>query len=450
MIQMRLTDLSNILNVKEINSGQTFKGISVNSRDTMPSNLFVAIKGARFDGHDYVKEAADKGAIAAVVERFNPKLSILQLVVSDTLKALGDLASVWRAKFKVPVIGITGSVGKTTVKEMIGSILSQLGSCLTSQGNMNNEIGLPLTLFSIQKDTDFVVVEMGAAKNGDIDYLAKIAKPNIGVITCCAPAHLENLESLENIAITKGALVSNLPSDGIAILNREDKFFDYWEGINSSSNLISFGDHGDCFSSEELTQANSSSFQVNCQSFTGKVKIGQLGKHNIKNALAAVAISCALGVDFDTVAKGLMKTPKIFGRLFWVKGERFNILDDSYNSNPRALSAAIDVLCFEKGEKWIVLGDMLELGLNAQDLHDESIIKMNEAGVNRLFTVGSFSAKSSLHFERISENFTDVDDLISRLTALIRASENKVSVLIKGSRAFNLDLVVEALKEANV
>ena len=203
---------------------------------------------------------------------------------------------------------------------MIGSILSQLGSCLTSQGNMNNEIGLPLTLFSIQKDTDFVVVEMGAAKNGDIDYLAKIAKPNIGVITCCAPAHLENLESLENIAITKGALVSNLPSDGIAILNREDKFFDYWEGINSSSNLISFGDHGDCFSSEELTQANSSSFQVNCQSFTGKVKIGQLGKHNIKNALAAVAISCALGVDFDTVAKGLMKTPKIFGRLFWLRG----------------------------------------------------------------------------------------------------------------------------------
>ena len=415
MIQMRLTDLSNILNVKEINSGQTFKGISVNSRDTMPSNLFVAIKGARFDGHDYVKEAADKGAIAAVVERFNPKLSILQLVVSDTLKALGDLASVWRAKFKVPVIGITGSVGKTTVKEMIGSILSQLGSCLTSQGNMNNEIGLPLTLFSIQKDTDFVVVEMGAAKNGDIDYLAKIAKPNIGVITCCAPAHLENLESLENIAITKGALVSNLPSDGIAILNREDKFFDYWEGINSSSNLISFGDHGDCFSSEELTQANSSSFQVNCQSFTGKVKIGQLGKHNIKNALAAVAISCALGVDFDTVAKGLMKTPKIFGRLFWVKRERFNILDDSYNSNPRALSAAIDVLCFEKGEKWIVLGDMLELGLNAQDLHDESIIKMNESGVNRLFTIGSLSAKSSLHFERISENFTDVNDLISRL-----------------------------------
>ena len=166
--------------------------------------------------------------------------------------------------------------------------------------------------------------------------------------------------------------------------------------------------------------------------------------------MAAVAISCALGVDFDTVAKGLMKTPKIFGRLFWVKGERFNILDDSYNSNPRALSAAIDVLCFEKGEKWIVLGDMLELGLNAQDLHDESIIKMNEAGVNRLFTIGSFSAKSSLHFERISENFTDVNDLISRLTALIRASENKVSVLIKGSRAFNLDLVVEALKEANV
>ena len=276
MIQMRLTDLSNILNVKEINSSQTFKGVSVNSRDTMPSNLFVAIKGARFDGHDYVKEAADKGAIAAVVERFNPKLSILQLVVSDTLKALGDLASVWRTKFKVPVIGITGSVGKTTVKEMIGSILSQLGSCLTSQGNMNNEIGLPLTLFSIQKDTDFVVVEMGAAKNGDIDYLAKIAKPNIGVITCCAPAHLENLESLENIAITKGALVSNLPSDGIAILNREDKFFDYWEGINSSSNLISFGDHGDCFSSEELTQANSSSFQVNCQSFTGKVKLHSL------------------------------------------------------------------------------------------------------------------------------------------------------------------------------
>ncbi len=450
MIQMRLTDLSNILNVKAINSDQTFKGVSINSRDTIPSNLFFAIKGTRFDGHDYVKEAADKGAIAAVVERFNPKLSILQLVVSDTLKALGDLASAWRAKFKVPVIGITGSVGKTTVKEMIGSILSQLGTCLTSQGNMNNEIGLPLTLFSIEKDTDFVVVEMGAAKKGDIDYLAKIAKPNIGVITCCAPAHLEKLESLENIAITKGALVNNLPSDGVAILNREDKFFDYWKRINSSSNLISFGNDGDCFSSQELIQANSSSFQVNCQSFTGKVKIEQLGKHNIKNALAAAAASLAIGIDFDTIANGLMKTPKIFGRLFWVKGERINILDDSYNANPKALSAAIDVLCYEKGERWIVLGDMLELGLNAQELHDQSIIRMNKAGIDRLFTIGSFSAKSSQHFERTSENFTDVNSLILRLRELICASEYKVSVLIKGSRALNLDMVAEALKEANI
>lgn len=450
MIQMRLNDLSSIFNIKGINSDQTFKGVSINSRNTMPSNLFIAIKGTRFDGHDYVKDAADKGAIAAVVERFNPKLSIVQLVVSDTLKALGDLASVWRAKFRVPVIGITGSVGKTTVKEMIGAILSQLGSCLTSQGNMNNEVGLPLTLFSIAKDTDFVVVEMGAAKNGDIDYLAKIAKPDIGVITCCAPAHLEKFESLENIAITKGALVSNLPSDGTAILNREDQFFNYWEKINSSSNLISFGNNGDCFSSQELIQSDSSSFQVNHQSFTGKVKIEQLGKHNIKNALAAAATSCALGVDFGTIAKGLMNTPKISGRLFWFKGERSNILDDSYNANPRALSAAIDAFCYEKGEKWIVLGDMLELGLNAQELHDESIIKMNKAGINRLFTIGSFSAKSSQHFERTSENFTNVNDLILRLKELICASEYKVSVLIKGSRALNLELVVEALKEANV
>ncbi len=450
MIHMKIADLPNILNVKKTNSDQIFKGVSIDSRNTVPNNLFVAIKGKRYDGHDYIKEAIDKGAIAAVVERFNPKLSIIQLVVADTMKALGALASNWRIKFQIPVIAITGSVGKTTVKEMIGSILSQLGSCLISQGNMNNEIGLPLTLFSIEKETKFVVVEMGATKNGDIDYLAKIAKPSIGIITCCAPAHLESFESLENIAITKGALVSNLPSDGTAVLNKEDRFFDYWKKINSSSNLISFGKGGDCFSSQELIDANSSLFQLNFQSFAGKLEIEQVGRHNINNALAAAATSFVLKADLSTIAKGLLETPKISGRLFWVRGKRLNILDDSYNANPRALSAAIDTLCYEKGEKWIVLGDMLELGSNAQDLHDKSVMKMNKAGIYRLFCLGCFSVKASRHFGKLSENFTDVDNLILRLKDLICTSENKVSVLIKGSRAFKLDQVVKALKEANV
>ncbi len=450
MIQMRVADLPNILNIKKINSEQIFKGVSINSRNTVPDNLFVAIKGKRYDGHDYVKEAIDKGAIAAVVERFNPRLSGIQLVVADTMKALGALASNWRTKFQVPVIAITGSVGKTTVKEMIGSILSQLGSCLTSHGNMNNEIGLPLTLFSIENETKFVVVEMGAAKNGDIDYLAKIAKPSIGIITCCAPAHLENLESLENIAITKGALVSNLPPNGTAVLNREDRFFDYWKKTNSSSNLVSFGKGGDCFSSQELLEADSSLFQLNFRSFVGKLEIEQVGQHNIKNALAAAAASFVLKTDPQTIAKGLKKAPRIPGRLFWVRGKRINILDDSYNANPRALSAAIDTLCYEKGEKWIVLGDMLELGSNAQELHNESIIKINKSGISRLFCLGSFFGKASRYFERQSENFTDVDNLILRLRDLICTSEKKVSVLIKGSRALQLDQVVEALKKANV
>lgn len=450
MIQMKVSELPNILNANQIKSDQIFKGVSINSRNTVSDNLFIAIKGKRYDGHDYVKEAMDKGAIAAVVERFNPKLNAIQVVVADTMKALGILASNWRTKFQVPVIAITGSVGKTTVKEMIGSVLNQLGSCLTSHGNMNNEIGLPLTLFGIEKETKFVVVEMGAAKNGDIDYLAKIAKPNIGIITCCAPAHLENFESLENIAITKGALVSNLPPNGTAILNREDKFFDYWKKINSSSSLISFGKGGDCYSSQESVQANSSMFQLNFRSFSGKLEIDQVGQHNIKNALAAAAASFVLKTDIDTVAKGLRNTPKISGRLFWVRGKKLNILDDSYNANPRALNAAIDTLCYEKGEKWIVLGDMLELGSAAQELHDESVMKMNKAGINRLFSLGSFSVKASQHFKKSSENFTGVDNLILRLRELILSSEKKVAILIKGSRALKLDRVVEALKEANV
>ena len=450
MIQMKVSDLPNILNANKIKSDQIFKGVSINSRNTVSDNLFIAIKGKRYDGHDYVKEAMDKGAIAAVVERFNPKLSAIQVVVADTMKALGTLANNWRTKFQVPVIAITGSVGKTTVKEMIGSILNQLGSCLTSHGNMNNEIGLPLTLFGIEKETKFVVVEMGAAKNGDIDYLAKIAKPSIGIITCCAPAHLENFESLENIAITKGALVSNLPPNGTAILNREDKFFDYWKKINSSSSLISFGKGGDCYSSKESVQANSSLFQLNFKSFSGKLEIEQVGQHNIKNALAAAAASFVLKTDISTVAKGLLNTPKISGRLFWVRGKKLNILDDSYNANPRALNAAIDTLCYEKREKWIVLGDMLELGSAAQELHDESVMKMNKVGINRLFSLGSFSVKASQHFKKSSENFTEVDNLILRLKELILSSEEKVSILIKGSRALKLDRVVEALKEANV
>ena len=315
---------------------------------------------------------------------------------------------------------------------------------------MNNEIGVPLTLFKIGGSTKFVVLEMGAAKSGDIEYLAKVAQPDIGVITCCAPAHLENLQSLRNIAHTKGALVSNLPFSGTAVLNSEDVFFSKWTKMNASDNMISFGDHGECFSSEESIKADSTSFCLNLRSASIKLEIKHVGRHNIKNALAAAAASFALGVSMQTIVDGLIATPKILGRLFWIRGKQLNILDDSYNANPKALKAAIDTLCSEQGEKWVVLGDMLELGPSSQKLHNESVIQMNKLDISRLFALGRYSVKSTRYFEKKPENFSDIDNLIKRLKCLIAESETKVSILIKGSRALNLNLVVDALKEANI
>ena len=450
MIEMSLAELSVALAGPKSESNERFKGVSINSRNIQPNNLFIALKGEKFDGHDYVYDAAIKGAKAAIVKKLCRKANLPQLIVKDTSTALARLGEYWRAKFTMPVVGITGSVGKTTVKEMIGSILNQTGSCVISEGNMNNEIGLPLTLFKIGKKTKFVVLEMGAAKVGDIEYLAKLAKPDIGVITCCAPAHLKNFKSLENIALTKGALVSNLSLQGTAILNREDYFFERWCKMRSSSNMISFGESGQCFSSQVVVKRDYSTFCLNYNSERQKINIQHPGQHNIKNALAAAAASFALGLGFKTIENGLAAAPKIPGRLFWIRKKNVNILDDSYNANPQALNAAIDTLSTERGEKWVVFGDMLELGATTQKFHDESVVKMNNADITRLFAIGRFSGQATMYFQKESEIFSDLNKLIIRLKQLINKAEPKVSILIKGSRATNLDLVVKAIREADI
>ncbi|MBQ4855329.1 UDP-N-acetylmuramoyl-tripeptide--D-alanyl-D-alanine ligase [Rhodanobacter sp. B2A1Ga4] len=419
-------------------------GVAIDTRKLQPGDLFVAIKGERADGHDYLAEAAARGAVAALVTR-KVDSALPQVLVNNAELALGDLASAVRAQRNVRVVGITGSNGKTTVKTLVASILSRHGRTHVSAGNFNNELGLPLSLLAMPPDTEYAVFEMGAGKLGDIAYLAAIARPDIGLITLIAPAHLARMGSIEGVAETKGALYQALPADGIAIINADDAFASFFTGLAGARKVLRFGlDQPADVGADIIEQrVDGSRFVLSTPQGDAEVALPLPGHHNIANALAATAVALALEVPLDTIVAGLEQVPGVAGRLRReVVAGGWTLIDDSYNANPSSMAAAIDTLLLAGGERWLVLGDMAELGAEARALHAGIGERARARGVERLFAVGPLGAATVEAFGAGGEHFEDKAALVAVLQAQLHAG---VTCLVKGSRSAGMEQVVVAL-----
>jgi len=419
------------------------RGIVTDTRQPMPGALFIALKGDNFDGHDFVDAAKQAGAIALLVAR--PLESDLpQVVVPDTLLALGDLASHARAQHRARVVGITGSNGKTTVKTLVASILALHGKTHVNAGNFNNEIGLPLSLLAMPDDTQYAVLEMGAGKPGDIEYLAAIARPEIGLVNNIGPAHLERMGSLEGIAETKGALYAALPAYGAAVINADETFATLFTSMNRAERVIRFGLDTSADVGADIRKLGTES-QFALRTPVGNVDIALPlpGRHNVSNALAAASIALALDVPLATIKEGLESAPTVKGRLVrHAMPGGWTLIDDSYNANPASTAAAIAMLVQELAEAWLVLGDMRELGPQARELHAQIGALAKRSGIAWLYTVGDLARAATAAFGEGAQHFADQELLTRALAEQVRAG---VNVLVKGSRGSAMDRIVKTL-----
>ncbi|MHC1480075.1 UDP-N-acetylmuramoyl-tripeptide--D-alanyl-D-alanine ligase [Frateuria aurantia] len=419
-------------------------GVTIDTRSIQPGNLFVALPGERVDGHDFVAAALASGAAGALVSR-PVAVDIPQVVVADATLALGDLASSVRAQSNVKVVGITGSNGKTTVKSLVASILRLQGPTHVNSGNYNNELGLPLTLLAMPADSEYAVLEMGAGKPGDIDYLAAIARPQVALVNNVAPAHLARMGSLEGVAETKGAIYQHLPADGVAVINADDSFARFFQGLAGSRQQLSFGlqQPADVWAEAIELDATGSRFALHYRDQSVAVELPLAGRHNISNALAAAAVALGLGVALASIAEGLALAPAVAGRLRRLMlADGAIVIDDSYNANPGSVRAAIDTLAAQPGERWLVLGDMAELGPAARTMHAEVGAYARKAGIDALFCVGSLAAEAAAAFGPAATAFADQQALLATLQAGLHQG---VVCLVKGSRSAGMDRVVQAI-----
>jgi len=439
MIHMSLNQAADLLNCTPAQSDLTFTGITTDSRKVVPGMLFAALPGETVDGHDYIQQAMESGAVAALVSQ-NVSTSLTVLQVTDVLTALGTLAGHWRSECTAKVIGITGSNGKTTVKEMVASILRQEGSVLATKGNFNNELGLPLTVFRLSKSHDFAVLEMGASNPGDIAYLAGIAKPDVGVITNIGPAHLKGFIDIQGVARAKGEMFAALTKDGTAIINAAEPWVDQWLKDNGAGRVCYFNGEG-----ENSIRVRHVAGDVVVSTPVGEfsLELPLPGLHNLTNAMAATAVCLALDVPLDRIKAGLETVKPVPGRLSLKRtASGWTVIDDTYNANPASLYAALQVLASENGEPWLVIGDMKELGSDSRKMHAELGEAARVLGVKRIFALGNASTATVDAFGERGIHFNSRDGLIEALRAELRPG---VACLVKGSRSMGMEHVVNAI-----
>ncbi|MGR8946871.1 MAG: UDP-N-acetylmuramoyl-tripeptide--D-alanyl-D-alanine ligase [Gammaproteobacteria bacterium] len=450
MINMRLSEAAAAMGGELCGADREFRGVSTDTRTLQRGELFFALKGEIFDAHEMCELAADGEAAACVVEK-NLTLDAATIRVRDTREALGRLAHCWRTKHELKVVGVTGSNGKTTVKEMTAAILRQRGSVLATQGNFNNEVGLPKTLFQLREDHQYAVLEMGANHVGEIARLAAIGAPDVALITLCAPAHLEGFGSIEKVAEAKGEIYESLSAHGTAVVNADDDYCEFWQGLIGARNKIMFGMNpsADVYASDVEVQdlGLGVKFNLNYRGQKASVKIPHDGLHNVMNALAASASALALGCTFDDIARGLSGSNVVSGRLnVHKRDELTRVIDDTYNANPTSLMAAVQLTANVNGEAWVVLGDMGELGADGEKLHAQCGVEMRESNIARLFTVGELSKAAAQAFGANSYQFDHKDELNACLNKqLSEREEGPLTILVKGSRSAGMEAVVSAL-----
>lgn len=437
---------------KVINADAMFKTVSINTRDIQTGDLFVALKGERFDAHDFLFDAVESGACAIVVHQKVDGLTIPQWVVDDTTLALGNIARLQREHFFGRLVAITGSSGKTTVKGMLLSIFQAVVSdnVFATKGNFNNHIGVPLSLLDIEPHHQYAVIEMGASALGEISYLTSLASPDVAVINNVMPAHVEGFGSVDNIAKAKGEIYDGLSEDGIAIINIDDHYASQWLLQNKHRKVITFSFNKTNVADVSVTKIQQgkegcAGFQLHLQEELFPVQLNVMGLHNIANALAASACAHALRIDGELIAQGLESFSGVSGRLEPLVGfHDATIIDDSYNANPSSVRAAIDVLANVSAKKVLVLGDMTELGETSLQAHEDIGVYARDKKIDALLSIGTYTKAASDKFLENNKHFDHIDQLIAEAKTI--ADANTV-FLIKGSRSSRMDRVVQALKQ---
>lgn len=410
------------------------------TRTLAAGDLFVALKGERFDANQFLAQAREAGAVAAVAHAGLQAAGLPGIEVPDTLRALGALAAGWRAQWRLPLIGVTGSNGKTTVTQMVAAVLRAWkgAAAFATQGNLNNDIGVPLTLLRLGAAHQAAVVEMGMNHPGEIAYLADIARPTVALVNNAQREHLEFMHTVEAVARENGSVLAALHADGVAVFPAADAFTPLWRELAGSRRCVTFGDAGEVRCASAQWRDGGWAVRIATPQGVFDTHLSIAGRHNVTNALAATACAVAAGVPLDAIAQGLAAFVPVKGRsrAFSVRG--ITVVDDSYNANPDSVRAAIDVLAGLPGPHLLVLGDMGEVGEQGPQFHAEAGAHARASGIEQVFALGALSAHVAG-----ARNFDDMASLI----AAVRACLPEVgSVLVKGSRFMKMEQVVQAIE----
>lgn len=448
MIESRLSKATQVMEGHLHGSDAGFRGISTDSRSVKTRELFFALQGPRFDGSAFVPQAAAAGAAGAVVA--GPMTADLPTIeVDDTRRALGRMAADWRRQMPATVIGLTGSNGKTTCKEMIASCLALAAPTLATRGNLNNDVGVPLMLAELEPQHRYAVLELGANHHGEIAWLTSLVEPAIAIITNAGPAHLEGFGTIRGVAEAKGEILEGETRPEWAVLNADDPYFGYWQSLAAGADVVSFGleRHADVRALNVESTDTGTAFTL----LTGRgeidVSLPLAGRHNAQLAAAAAAAVLAAGLDAEIIRRGLQAVRPVAGRLAPLPGVAgCRVFDDSYNANPASVVAAAQFLATRPGESWLVLGDMGELGGDSANLHREVGEDVSAAGIDRLFATGALSQHAVDAFGDKGRWADSVDALAALLMSELQdRGANGVNVLVKGSRAMRMERVVQAL-----
>ncbi|CAA0109985.1 UDP-N-acetylmuramoyl-tripeptide--D-alanyl-D-alanine ligase [Halioglobus japonicus] len=445
MRSMTLSELREPLAAQLLGDDKVFTGVSTDSRTVRAGDLFVALHGEHFDGHDYLLQVQSEGAAAALVTQpVSGSLPLLQ--VADTQRALGRLGALNRQQFSGPLVAITGSSGKTTVKNMVHAVLAQRGETLATEGNFNNEIGVPLTLLRLRPEHEFAVVEMGAAKAGDIDWLCELARPTVALLLNAMPAHLQGFGSVEGVATAKGEIYDRLGATDTAIINADQPWAKQWRKRAAAATVLDFGMQQPAAISARDVQSRG----IDGVSFTVSTPVGDMvmrlllpGVHNVSNALAAVAVGLACDISLTEIRDGLESLQPVSGRLRSLRTPQGAVVvDDCYNANPGSVRAAIDMLASCSGRRTLVLGAMRELGENSDALHLEMGDYARSAGIEQLWGVGPELEGCVGTFGSGGRYFENRAAILDALPGQFGEGD---TVLIKGSRSAGMEQVLRAL-----
>jgi len=444
---VRLAEVAEFISAKHRGANVPFQFVSTDTRTIQPGDLYVALIGDRLDGHQYIKQAIEKGACAVVISKAM-ELSVPTLLVQDTTEALGLLALFNRNKFQKDVVAVTGSSGKTTVKGMMATLLRQKNEVLVTRGNFNNHIGAPITLLRLNDNYDYAVIELGASAEGEIAYTSNLTRPTVSIITNAEESHLEGFGDLATIVRTKGEIIDALPDDGYAILNADSPYFEQWKLRAANKKILSYGlsEHADVQAlNVHIDVMGCCGFDLRIDDKTVPAQLHVMGHHNVMNALACAAACHALGMSMALITSGLGAFEGVEGRLIEKKGLNESVvIDDTYNANPASVRAAIDVLGSRKGHKIFVLGDMAELGAETQLAHAESGVYARKGKIDEFFALGEFSRGAADSFGDGAHWFASHDNLVRFLKTKLNSD---ATVLVKGSRSAHMDRVVSEIIE---